>query len=150
VENTLAQAKTRISRYKENEASTMASKKKSDKKEEKLKIKYTPGFFRNGFVFEQVEGLKYAQGETTDLLEQYDTGWSDCVYQPLRRCPWLLATEPIEYVDAHSLWNDVYSFIYDHLFLPKKELYSVLTSWTLSTWIQEIWSVYPYLFFTVQ
>jgi hypothetical protein len=121
--------------------------KKANDKEEKIKIKFSPGFFKEGFVFEQIEGLKYANGETTDLTEQYESSWSDYVYLPIPRCPWLLATNPIEYADAHSLWNDVYNFIYDHLFLPKKELYSVLTSWVLATWIQEIWRVYPYLFF---
>ncbi len=51
------------------------------------------------------------------------------------------------YSSAHELWEDIRSFIYDHLFLPCNELYDVLTSWVLATWLRELWTVVPYVFF---
>lgn len=125
-------------------------KKKIAKKkveEEKVRMKSNPGFFRDGLIFEQVEGLKYAHGETVDLLDQYHFIGEDCDYQPLLRCPWPLATKPIEYGSSKELWNDVRQFIYEHLFLPSEALYGVLTAWIMSTWIRELWTVVPYLFF---
>lgn len=119
--------------------------KKKSKDKEEIKVKHSPGFAENGTVFEQIADGKYTCGK--DLEETFVFQHGDDTFQPLERCPWHLATIPIDYADAHSLWNDVYGFIYDHLFLPKKELYSVLTSWTLSTWIQELWPVVPYVFF---
>lgn len=126
----------------------MPSKTKNTRETEgqdKVKIKCSPGFFRDGFVFEQIEGLRYAHGETTELKEQYV--FNDVVYQPLPRCPWPLASKPIEYSSSKELWTEVQQFIYDHLFLPSAELYDVLTAWVLATWISELWPVVPYVFF---
>jgi len=113
--------------------------------QEKVQIKCSPGFFKDGFIFEQIEDLKYARGDTVDLKEQYVL--DDVVYEPLPRCPWPLATKPIEYSLSKKLWDEVRQFIYDHLFLPSQELYDVLTAWVLATWIGEIWPAVPYIFF---
>lgn len=123
----------------------MPRARKRGKDEDKVQIKYSPGFFKDGFVFEQIEGLKYAHGETHELKEQYV--FNGVVYEPLPRCPWPLAAKPIEYSSSKELWNEVRQFIYDHLFLPSLELYDVLTAWVLATWVREMWPVVPYIFF---
>ena len=119
------------------------NKKFAQEKEPLMEV--SPGFFRDGFVFEQVEDDKYAHGETEDLPEQYYL--QGITYQPLDRCPWSLATKAENYGSTTELWRDVRQFIFDHLFLPDKELYDVLTAWVLATWIKEVWTVVPYIFF---
>ena len=115
------------------------------KEEDEIPTRFSPGFFKDGFVFEQVKGEKYAQGETTDLNEQYYM--DDAYYVPLPRCPWLLAEKPLNFGSAAELWKESRQFIYDHLFLPSEELYDVLTAWVFTTWIVELWPVIPYVFF---
>ena len=61
--------------------------------------------------------------------------------------PWSLSTKPIKYRNSDELFSEIRQFIYDHLFLPSPELYDVLTAWIKATWIYELWSVVPYLFF---
>ena len=118
---------------------------KTQKKKKKEAVKHSPGFAKDGIIFEQIADEKYAYGKNleTDFVFRHE----DIVYQPLDRCPWPLATTPTVYSSAHELWKDLYSFIYDHLFLPSKELYDVLTAWVLATWLQELWTVVPYIFF---
>jgi len=108
-------------------------------------VKHSPGFFREGAIFEQIADLKYAHGKnlTEDLIFRVD----ETTYEPLLRCPWHLATKPLPYGSSHELFNDIRKFIYDHLFLPNNELYDVLTAWVLATWVRELWSVVPYIFF---
>lgn len=125
-------------------------KKVSSKKKSKQLVKLSPGFWANGFVFEQVEDCKYADGATQDLLEEYTILGSYKhldIYQPLNRCPWPLATEGVNYGSTAELWRDVRQFIHDHLFLPNEELYDVLVAWVLASWIREVWVTVPYLFF---
>jgi hypothetical protein len=118
---------------------------KKQKKKQKEKVRHTPGFAKNGAAFEQIADTKYAYGKDlqTDFVFKHD----GITYQPLERCPWPLATQPTPYSSAHELWKDLHNFIHDHLFLPSKELYDVLTSWTLATWLRELWTVVPYIFF---
>lgn len=66
-------------------------------------------------------------------------------YVPMRRCPWDLSGPPMEYTD--DLWNDVMSFIYNHIDLLDQRQYDILTAWVFASWISEAWSVVPYLFF---
>ena len=121
------------------------SKRKRNNHEDKEKIKHSPGFFRDGTIFEQITDMKYLHGK--DFEESSVFRLDDLVYQPLLRCPWTLASKAIKYSSSHELWNEVRQYIYEHLFLPNKELYDVLTGWILATWIQELWTVVPYLFF---
>jgi hypothetical protein len=117
----------------------------SKKKKQKETVKHTPGFAKDGNIFEQIKDEKYAYGKNleTDSIFRHE----GIVYQPLERCPWPLPTTPIAYSSANELWKDIRSFINDHLFLPSKELYDVLTAWVLATWLQELWTVVPYIFF---
>ncbi|MEJ2271016.1 MAG: hypothetical protein P8X91_00700 [Candidatus Bathyarchaeota archaeon] len=108
-------------------------------------VKHHPGFANNDIVFEQIANEKYACNK--NLEEQTIIIHNGVTYQPLERCPWPLATKPTIYSSSQELWKDIYSFIYDHLFLPSKELYDVLTSWVLSTYLRELWTVVPYVFF---
>ena len=120
-------------------------RRKSKEPKDKTPIKFSPGFFKDGVVFEQIEGMEYAQGGDVDTREQYVL--DEVTYQPLPRCPWPLASKLIEYGSSKKLWDKVRQFIYDHLFLPSLELYDVLTAWVLATWVREIWPVVPYIFF---
>jgi len=126
-------------------------KKKTDEDEgfEEI-VHFSPGFFRNGFVFEQVENSFFAQGETDSLVNNYIVTTKDFqpkTYQPVKKCPWPLAEKPLNYGSLSDLWNEVRQFIYEHLFLPEEALYDVLTAWVLATWTAEIWSSIPYIFF---
>lgn len=124
------------------------SKRKQKKKnndEEKNKIKYSPGFLRDSVIFEQIDDLNYVHGKALEESPVFPLG--DVTYQPLPRCPWPLATKAEQFKDFSALWKEVKQFIYDHLFLPSSELYDVLTAWTFSTWICELWPVVPYVFF---
>lgn len=121
------------------------SKRKRNRQDEQKKIKHSPGFAKDRIVFEQIVEEKYVSGK--DFEENKSFQLEDVVYQPLSRCPWLLATKPIVYGSSHELWTEVRQYIYDHLFLPNQELYDVLTGWVLATWIQELWIVVPYIFF---
>lgn len=113
-------------------------------------IHFNPGFFQNGFVFEQVENGLFAQGETEDLINQYivtTKNFQPKTYQPIQKCPWPLAAKPINYGSLSDLWKEIRQFIHEHLFLPENALYDVLTSWIMATWTWEIWNVVPYVFF---
>jgi len=118
--------------------------KKKDEKEE-IKVKHSPGFSENSTIFEQIADGKYVFGKDFTETPVFYVG--EDTFQPLERCPWPLATKPEAYSSSHELWTEVRSFIYDHLFLPSAELYDVLTAWSLSTWVRELWSVVPYVFF---
>ncbi len=62
-------------------------------KDIKERIKHTPGFAKDGIVFEQIADAKYACGK--NLEENFVFNHGDITYQPLDRCPWSLATTPI-------------------------------------------------------
>jgi len=118
---------------------------KKGKKKEEEKVKHSPGFAENGTIFEQIADGKYVYGKNFEETPVFHFG--EDTFQPLERCPWPLAAEPQPYNSSHELWTEVRSFIYDHLFLPDRELYEVLTAWVLSTWLRELWTVVPYIFF---
>lgn len=121
-------------------------KKKSDEEQEEEEPKQSsPGFCKHGFVFEQVLNGLYAQGETEDLVPEYNVRGK--TYVPMKRAPWPLAEKAINYGSLSDLWKETRQFIYNHLFLPEEPLYDVLTSWTLATWVTEVWTVVPYIFF---
>jgi len=111
------------------------------------------GFFEQVEVGEQYKYAVYLpkvdlrpeeKVEYSDFFTGEPEGDKEVIYRPLKKCPWPLAGEPEEPGD---LWNDVRSFIYDHLDLPDDRLYDVMMAWTMATWIPEAWAVIPYLFF---
>jgi hypothetical protein len=117
-------------------------------KEEQIKVVYTAGGLDVADVlFEQVEDGQFAlwdlEGNITHE-RQHSYGFN---YQPLDKAPWKLCKTPIEYKDTEELWTEIWQFIYDHLFLPDKALYDVLTAWVIATWTPEVWTVVPYVFF---
>lgn len=125
-------------------------KKQDDDEEPEELIHISPGFFQNGFVFEQVENRLYAQGETNDLVHDYVVTAKDFqpkTYQPIKKCPWPLAVKPINYGSLSDLWKEIREFMHEYLFLPENALYDVLTAWVMATWTPEIWNVAPYIFF---
>lgn len=124
------------------------SSEKTDKKEHLVKL--SPGFYANGYVFEQVEDGKYATGGNEDLVEEYSILGSikhTSVYQPLNRTVWPLAEKGVNYGSTGELWKEVKAFIREHLFLPDENLYDVLTAWVFASWIREVWVTVPYLYF---
>lgn len=123
---------------------TRRKKKAPDEEEEDPKIS-SPGFCRHGFVFEQVKNGRFAQGETVDLSAEYTI--RENTYQPLKRCPWPLAADAVNYGSLSDLWRAIRAFIHEHLFLPEDALYDVVTAWVMATWTPEIWNAVPYLFF---
>lgn len=128
-------------------------KRKTKKKAEDERfepLNFSPGFYQNGFIFEQVENHLYAQGETDSLVNQYIITTKDFqpkTYQPIQKCPWPLATKPINYGSLGDLWKEIREFIHEHLFLPENALYDVLTSWIMASWTPELWNTAPYIFF---
>ena len=117
-------------------------KKAEDEEEEPPKIS-SPGFCKHGFVFEQVRNGLFAQGETDELVTEFTIG--DKTYTPLENVAWLLPEEALNYGSVSDLTREVREYIYDHVFLPHEELYDVVTSWALATWVLEIWNAVPYL-----
>ena len=122
---------------------TRRKKKAPDEEEEPPKIS-SPGFCKHGFVFEQIKGGQFAQGETDNLPTEYMVG--DKTYVPIDGfIPWPLAEDALDYGSMSDLTREVRQYIYDHVFLPHEELYDVVTSWALATWVLEIWNAVPYL-----
>jgi len=80
----------------------MTRRKKKDPDEEKEPPKISsPGFLRQGHIFEQVKNGLFVQGETTDLVKEYTIG--ENTYQPLKRCPWPLAETAVNYGSLSDL-----------------------------------------------
>lgn len=94
-----------------------------------------------------MEDGKYANGSNEDLTDEYTVMEHLDIYQPLNRTVWPLATKAVNYGSTAELWGEVRQFIREHLFLPEEALYDVLTAWIFASWIREIWSTVPYLFF---
>ena len=123
-----------------------------DADEEEQATKPSPGFYENKFLFEQIEGQQFVSNslrpsETSKPKTSPSITLDGTTYTPLQNCPWPLAKEAVIYDNIKSLWKETRSFIYEHLFLPEEALYDVATAWVTSTWIREVWSVVPYLFF---
>lgn len=63
-------------------------------------------------------------------------------YYPMPNAPWPLCGIPQE--PSETLWEDIRSFIYDHVDFPDERLYDVKTAWLLCTWIPEAFNTAPY------
>jgi len=125
-------------------------------KEEESRPTSTPGFLdiTNHYAFEQVKNSKYALPGSQATPKQsepflIDTPYVklDGAFVPLVRAPWPLADAPLNYGNFTEFWNETKQFIWDHLFLPDENLYDVLNAWAFASWIPEVWSVVPYIFF---
>ena len=109
-------------------------------------------------IFEQLKDGKFIYGiakkklptepnETYEesIAEHIARAMGNCV--PIDKAPWHLVEKPLPNTSESELWTEVKAFIYEHLFLPDENLYDVLTAWIFSSWIPEVWSVVPYVFF---
>jgi hypothetical protein len=107
-------------------------------------------------IFEQLQNSKfiYAKAERkrcTEPSETYDedvqttVAMPDGNYATIEKAPWCLVEKPLPF--NNELWNEIKAFIYEHLFLPDENLYDVLTAWVFASWIPEVWTVIPYIFF---
>lgn len=120
-------------------------RKPRKEKVEDEEVTFSPGFTQKGVVFEQVSDNKYAVAGAEDLKPQFEAFGLN--YAPLDRAPWPLAKEPVSHSTESEMWQEIRQFIYEHLFLPDENLYDVLTAWVMATWLHELWSVVPYIFF---
>lgn len=123
-----------------------------DADEDEQPTKFSPGFYKNKFLFEQIDGQQFVSNslspsETSKPKTTDNITIDGVTYTPLQNCPWPLAKDAVIYDDLKTLWKETRSFIYEHLFLPEEALYDVATAWVTSTWIHEVWPVVPYIFF---
>lgn len=131
----------------------MKGKGGTDKKFAEIPIEFNPGFVQDNIVFEQVEGNRYIIYDLTEKKfvvnssdgQTFET--NETTYFPLPKIPWPLCTLPMLNLNHAELWRQTRQYIIDHLDLPEKPLYDVLTSWIFATWTPERWTVVPYLFF---
>lgn len=63
-------------------------------------------------------------------------------YKPMNNPPWPLCGPPTE--PSETLWEDIKTFVYNHIDFPDPRLYDVKTAWLLCTWIPEAFNVAPY------
>jgi hypothetical protein len=109
-------------------------------------------------IFEQLQGAQYIYAiatkklpgephETYDESIQHSVGMPEGNCAPIEKAPWSLVEKPLPSGTESELWQEVKQFVYDHLFLPDETLYDVLTAWVFASWIPEVWSVVPYVFF---
>lgn len=129
------------------------------KKEEK-NIRLSPGFFLAGkkMIFEQVDEANYVVYDLVDAKFQVDPvgptskfydADKDIVYTLLPRIPWPMARPHLSFslIETGELWQQVKTYIFDHVDVVDSDLYHVLTAWVFATYLPEIWMVVPYLFF---
>ncbi|MFC1803671.1 hypothetical protein ACFL0D_06925 [Thermoproteota archaeon] len=95
---------------------------------------YTPAH-RN--IITKTESLNYDSFLMVDE-EKYSIN-----YHPMKIVPWALCNEPTEY--GPELWDEIYHYVLDHVYLPDIRLYDVVTAWVFYTWIPEAFTVAPYL-----
>lgn len=135
--------------------------------EQEPKYVFTPGFRSEvkGIkgnvtieVFEQLKDNNFIYGVAkrnlpTEPHETYDENVMEYVSMPIGQCapinkaPWPLIEKPLISTNEGELWTEVKAFVYEHLFLPDQDLYDVLTAWVFASWVPEVWSVVPYVFF---
>jgi len=135
------------------------SEKNKDNDEEPTKIVYSPGFLmRNkNLVFEQIEHEAYAMYNVANgklmiaesgTLTYYFDSENNIRYAPLQRVPWPVTKPQLTFtlLEEADLWNEVRTFIYEHVDMVEEELYDVLTAWVFASYLPEVWMVVPYIF----
>lgn len=107
----------------------------------------TPGLILGDIVFEQIEG-GYAVKFRKNSIQVFggEIELQGKRYKPLEKCPWPLASEPIE-SDLNSLYQEIRQFLYDRLDLIDDRLYDILVCWILATWRHEDFDTAPFIFF---
>jgi len=68
-------------------------------------------------------------------------------FVPLQKTPLTHPSEPLEYESEQQLYENVKAYIYKHLDIPNPLGYDVLTAFTFSTWISELFNFTAYLGF---
>lgn len=101
-------------------------------------------------IFEQIEegGGKYAiYQKMADGTWQLRSRPEYEQFVPLIGTPLSCPPLPIEYESEEQLYNNVKAFIEKHLDVPNPLGYDILTAFTFSTWVAEIFDFCPYLGF---
>ena len=114
---------------------------KKDKKQQKR----SAGLYQDGTIFEQIEGNKYVYGKEGKQLEIIEL--DDIFYSPYEKTPWKVANQLTPFEGLDILRREIKTFIKAHLFVMEQAHYDILTSWIIASWVQECWTVVPYIFF---
>lgn len=115
---------------------------------EGLPTVYTAGGLTmdTGLLFEQVEHNQYITWDDGELVKEPFITYGK-QYLPLDKAAWPLCHDALPYDGKEQLWHRLRQFIYSHLFLPDGSLYDVLTAWVFASWVPELWTTVPYVFF---
>jgi len=120
--------------------------------EKKTKKEICIGKIRGSTMFEQVLDTtgrqKYAVFEETENQTwRLDIQLEHEGFVPLQKTPLTHPSEPLEYESEQQLYDNVKAYIHKYLGIPNPLGYDVLTAFTLSTWISELFDFTPYLGF---
>jgi len=126
----------------------------TEDKNEKENIVHCAGFSDRRLIVEQVAEqlfLVWDRIESKFLIHSSDP-WRYYVhegtrYEPLPRLPWHTANSPAFYENEEQLFNEIRSFLVDHLDVSNELLYDVYACFVLASWIPENFKIAPYLFF---
>jgi len=134
--------------------------KKQDEEFEPLRQVYSPGFLMRDkkLVFEQIPHGAYAMYNLekgslmvaeSGPLRRYVDIETNTEYIPLKRVPWPLSIPKLTFtsLEESDLWKEIAEFICDHIDVVEPELYDVLTAWIFASYLRELWTVVPYIFF---
>lgn len=100
-------------------------------------------------IFEQLDGqfLYYEQGtEFVDTRNQISKS-TDEVYVPMKAYPFAVLGQPIPYGTLEELFNELKTFIADHVDFPDGRCYDILAAFVLASWRAENFETAPYLLF---
>jgi len=120
--------------------------------EKKTKKEVCIGKIHGSAIFEQILDItgrhKYALYEEMENSNwRLDTRLEYENFIPLQKTPLTHPPPPEEYESEEQLYNNVKAYIQKHLDIPNPLGYDVLTAFTFSTWISELFDFTAYLGF---
>jgi len=109
----------------------------------------TCGLDAGDYIYEQF-GNKFLmwskkEGKVVERVESFTLDGK--TFEVGKNLPFKIPSDCTMYESVETLWNEVRQFIYDHLDLTNETEYDILSAWTLASWVPEIWTSIPYLFF---
>lgn len=105
-------------------------------------------------VYSAGDGISFELVEVKEknVFAIYDASSGSCTiteqhgsFLPKQKVPWLLASEPTNYVNDFQLFNEVRDFIYANVELPDESQYDILASWVLATYRFTEFESFPYI-----
>ena len=130
----------------------MTTKNKSFNEEE-VEAVTSPGKAFNDIIFEQTTNntyLVYNRSEDKFIIK--NDPWHIYEYKgirhfPLPRVPWPLAYIPKDYDTEEQLFDDIRSFLIEHLDVANDLFFDVYSAFVMASWRPEDFTVIPYQFF---